>query len=79
MAATGSNIRSIKISYLDEIRRLPLQTLKAMTAEAPSSPSSLESLKNIVVKTFPALEGREFALKYTDDEKDLITVKTDGA
>ena len=33
----------------------------------------------VVVQTYPSLEGREFNLKYSDEDKDLITIATDGA
>ena len=74
-----TSVRSIKLCYLDEIRRLPVASLKAMTASAPASTSTLEALKKVVVQTYPSLEGREFTLKYSDEDKDLITIATDGA
>ena len=40
--------------------------------------STLDNLKALVIKTFPSLNGREFHLKYTDDESDTITVTTNG-
>jgi len=65
-------VRSIKLCYQNDIRRLPLETLKKMSGDS----STLDNLKALVTKTFPSLNGREFHLKYTDDESDTITVTT---
>ena len=67
-------VRSIKLCYQEDIRRLPLETLKKMSGDS----STLDNLKALVIKTFPSLNGREFHLKYTDDESDTITVTTNG-
>ena len=62
------------LCYQNDIRRLPLETLKKMSGDS----STLDNLKALVTKTFPSLNGREFHLKYTDDESDTITVTTNG-
>jgi hypothetical protein len=73
-AALGAKVRSIKVLYNDELRRFAIAGLR----DRVSGQVTLDSVKELIRRGFPELALKDFALKYTDDEKDVITVSTDG-
>jgi hypothetical protein len=72
MASVNSSVKSLKLNYEGEMRRLAFD--QCFSKEKPS----IKGLETLVHKSFMIPSESKFALTYFDEDKDVITVSTDG-